>query len=101
MVVASTETTTSGARFESSHIHQLSDVFSLVQIGRLLHGDKGADTVFEAFEVIVHASGLVHVREFQHDGAELVVVVIDSKFLGEALEAVIGAEGGVDGGELL
>ena len=101
MVVVSTEATTSGAGFEGSHIHQLSDVFSLVEVGWLLHGDEGTDAVFEAFEIIIHARGLVHVREFQHDGAELVVIVIDGEFLGQALEAVIGAEGGVDGCELL
>ena len=43
----------------------------------MLHGDEGADVVFEASEVIVHAGGLVHVREFKHDGSEFMVVSID------------------------
>src|SRR6184192_1352393 len=101
MVVVSTEATTSGTRFESSHIHQLSDVFGLVEVGWLLHSDEGTDAIFEAFEIIIHACGLVHVREFQHDGTKLVVVVVDGEFLGEALEAIISAEGSVNGGELL
>jgi hypothetical protein len=33
--------------------------------------------VLEASEVVVHAGGLVHVREFEHNCSEFVVVGVD------------------------
>ena len=67
----------------------------------MLHGDERSEVVLETSEVVVHASGLVHVREFQHDGSEFVIVGIDRGFLGKALEVIVRADAGVDWHKLL
>ena len=71
------ESTALGTGFEGDCIHSFGNGLSCCMVSWLLHGNKGADVVFEASEVIVHAGGLVHVREFKHDGLEFMVVGID------------------------
>ena len=66
----------------------------------MLHDYKGSDIILQALDVVVHASGLIHVRKFQHYASELVVVFVDSSPLGKVLEAVIGTDGVVDQHEL-
>ena len=51
--------------------------FSCCEVGRLEHGDKRVDVALEAFDVIVQACTLVHVREFHHEGSEFMVVLVD------------------------
>lgn len=66
----------------------------------MLHGDKGADGILETSLVVVHPGRIIHVREFQHDGSELMVIEVNRSFLGQPLEVVIGVDAGVDWGEM-
>jgi hypothetical protein len=66
-----------------------------------LHGHKGADAVLEALDVVVQAGRLVHVREFQHEGSEVMVVGEHRGSLGESLESIVGVDAGVHRGKVL
>ena len=89
-----------GLGFVGDRVHLFSDGLCSSQICGCLHSDEGADALLKAPHVVVHPCGLVHVREFQHDGLELMVVGIDQSFLGEVLETVVGTDRGVDRDEL-
>ena len=83
-------------RFESGGIHLLCNDFGFFQGVGHLHGHKRTDVVFETSGVVIHARGGIHVREFQHDGSEFVIIGIDGGLLGEALESIICTDGDVD-----
>src|SRR3954470_11838875 len=68
--------------FESGSIHSFSNGFCSCQVCWALHGNEGPDVVFEAVHVVVYSRCVIHVRKFQHDGLEFMVIGIDRGFLG-------------------
>src|SRR5436305_2307706 len=86
---------------EGDSVHSFGKGFRSSQGGWLLHGNKGSDTFLQPSLIIVHSSCIIHVREFQHQSPELMVVGIDRGLLREALEAVIGIDAGVHRNEMV
>src|SRR5436305_10092129 len=88
-------------RSEGDSIHSFGKGFSSSQGGWLLHGNKGLDTFLQTSLIVVHSGHIIHVRKFQHQCPELMVVGIDRGLLRETLEAVIGIDAGVHRNEMV
>src|SRR5437764_5237661 len=86
---------------EGDSIHSFGKGFCSSQCGWLLHGNKGSDTFLQTSLIIVHSGRIIHVREFQHQSPEFMVVGIDRGLLREALEVVIGVDAGIHGNEMV
>src|SRR5215217_1780829 len=67
IVGSGSESTTLGGGFEGDGIHSFYHGLCSCKVCWLLHSHKGSEVVFEASEVVVHVSGWIHVRKFQHD----------------------------------
>jgi hypothetical protein len=82
-------------------INMFGDGFGSCDVDWLLDCDEGTDVFFEALHIEVHACGDVHVGEVEHDGSEIVAVLVDRGALGETTEAIVGIGRDVDGDKLL